>query len=496
MVPPAWAQLSRPIGRFARLASWIVVSIVFIGIIWWQGIPNEGDATFSLYTTWAIAHGHFACAYPPLVTRGVQGSWAPVTYIAPLYPLLAGGISALLHLGSGVAFPSSGLMGPHCDAALREMLLWALRADVATATVRIGLIVWVAVLASTVAFLRAVGRGATIWEPVTLFLLAISVPMLSAYFQYFHPQDVLALCCVLASLAALFNGRWLLAGIGMGAAIGANQYALLAGVGLFVLMSRRARWRFFLGVCVVTILLYAPFIIASGGRSWLLVAKGSGFNYSTGGTILWEMHLPSALMFAVSRFVPLGAAALVAGVARRHVDVHHQLGVVSLVTTCLALRLVFEANLWSYYFIPLAAMLLIMDVVAGRFRGPVIAWLMAEAIAFNPFFHFIAPDHKLQGIWIAIYGPVVLTLVGALIVGLRLMRRRVSGEWIAFFIVAAGSLVIGERIPGIHLYWWPTWLWQLVLVPSGVALAAQPLLRSHREALMSDGTPTGLATIT
>ena len=35
------------------------------------GGPAEGDASDSLYSTWAIAHGHLACAYSPITTHHI-----------------------------------------------------------------------------------------------------------------------------------------------------------------------------------------------------------------------------------------------------------------------------------------------------------------------------------------------------------------------------------------------------------------------------------------
>ena len=480
MSAPDWAQLDQPIRPALRWATWIVTTLVFGGLVLWEGIPSVGDSSFSLYTVWAIAHGQFSCAYPPLITRGIQSAWAPVTYIAPLYPLLAGGVSALLHLGESSSFPTAAALGPHCGSALREMLLWALHTGVADSTVKLGLTSWLVVLLGAILLLRSIDRAGTLWEPVTLFLLAISVPMLSALFEYFHPQDVLALGFILISLAAFLKNHWIIAGVAMGSAVGTNQYAVLAAIALWVVVSDSQSWKYVAAGALTLAALVAPFVVASGGRSWLLVLKGSGFNYSVGGTALWELRLPSPIMFAVSRFVPLLASAAIAWFVRRRLGNLNAVQLLSLVATCLSLRLVFEANLWSYYFVPLAAMLIIVDVAIGRIRGGVVAWLMMEAIAFNPLPHFIGPAGTLSGTWLAMNGPLVLTVVGGIAAVANLARGRANWTWIVFFLIASGSLVIGERIPGLHIYWWPTWLWQAILVPSGIALVAQPLFDSLR----------------
>ncbi len=99
----------------------------------------------------------------------------------------------------------------------------------------------------------------------------------------------------------------------------------------------------------------------------------------------------------------------------------------ALVSSCLILRLVFEVNLWGYYFMALAVLLLILDVLRRRIRLSYVAWLVIVTYA---------------------------TLDGGL--------------------ATTHSFVT-----------LPTWLWQLILVPSALWLALAPLyadLRQNRPA--------------
>ena len=48
---------------------------------------------------------------------------------------------------------------------------------------------------------------------------------------------------------------------------------------------------------------------------------------------------------------------------------------ISLVATSLALRLVFEQNIFGYYFMALCVTLVLLDVISGRIRGELVAWL-------------------------------------------------------------------------------------------------------------------------
>ena len=46
--------------------SWLGASVLFYGLIGLIGGPVEGDSSESVYSTWSIAHGDLACAYPHL----------------------------------------------------------------------------------------------------------------------------------------------------------------------------------------------------------------------------------------------------------------------------------------------------------------------------------------------------------------------------------------------------------------------------------------------
>jgi hypothetical protein len=79
---------------------------------------------------------------------------------------------------------------------------------------------------------------------------------------------------------------------------------------------------------------------------------------------------------------------------------------------------VFEVNLWGYYFMAAAVLLLILDVLRRRFRVSYVAWLLLVTYA------------TLDGGLATVHSFVTL----------------------------------------------PVWLWQLILVPSALALACGPLL--------------------
>ncbi len=464
-----------------RVGVWVMATVVFVSLVLWSGIPAD-DSSFSTYSTWAIAHGRFACAYSPKNVSGMPyGTW-PLTYITPTYPLISGALAFVLHLGSSVAFPSSAMMGPHCESAVRVMYAWSVSSGSLAATLRLGLLCWFSLLGGAIALFSSSGRGGTYWEPSALLMLAVSVPTLGALIQFFHPQDVLAVGLSWVAIAMGLRERWILAGVAMGLAIGSNQVALLAAAALLVVIPSVHRRVFTFAAAASLAALVAPFVVASGGRSGLWVLEGSGFTHSMGGTIVWHLHLPTVLMFGVSRFLPLIVALVVSVIVKRHLGALDGPKLISLVAVCFSLRLVFEANLWGYYFVPLATTLVLVETLSHRLRGAVVAWLMLEAITFSPLAYGVTANGQWWGRWIGINGPAALVVIGGGLVIAGVLRRRVRWHWIAFFVLGSASFILGPQVRGLVTFIWPLWFWQIILVPSGMALAAQPLAAAWRTA--------------
>jgi hypothetical protein len=141
------------------------------------------------------------------------------------------------------------------------------------------------------------------------------------------------------------------------------------------------------------------------------------------------------------------------------------------------MRLVFEENLFGYYFMALTVILILLDVVGGRIRGYLVAWIASLALAYNTIPFGNSPNGVPDGHEMA--GALRLAiLVGALLVILRaLVAGRLRWILVAWFVVA--MLAFSEWppwkvLPLRPLY--PIWILQLVLVMSGVALAIIPLL--------------------
>ena len=139
--------LDGPMSGWWCALGWVASSALFVGLAQLLGGPAIGDAVESTNTTWAIAHGQFACAFRS----------APVQ-IAPLYPYLSGGIAAIARIGHSVAFPGQGALGPNCDNANKAITAWSQHAHAVTVTIRIGYTGWLVLMAGIVS--RCVRRAA------------------------------------------------------------------------------------------------------------------------------------------------------------------------------------------------------------------------------------------------------------------------------------------------------------------------------------------------
>jgi hypothetical protein len=214
-------------------------------------------------------------------------------------------------------------------------------------------------------------------------------------------------------------------------------------------------------------LVVLPLIAVTSDHALRAVTLGSGDTPSIGGTVLWELHLKGMFLVAVSRILPILLAMALAWWALRRLgsSVLEPVPLISLVATSLSFRLVFEQNLFGYYFMALAVALLMLDVVRGQLRGRSVAWLSLVVLAFDP-----APRIHL----LSEYLPTTLLVIVCLVILWGVRHARVHWYLMAWVVVvglAFASYPIGSFRQPL-----PTWLWQVVLVPTGVFLAVKPLL--------------------
>lgn len=461
------STLNRPLASGWCAVGWVVASLVFIGIVRLLGGPGRVDAIESVYSTWAVANGHLACAYPPGSPYHFAGIGYPVAFIAPLWPLVSGGIAGLTGIGHSVPFPSQGALGPNCSGALTAMTHWSAEAKVLNPTIQIGYLCWFVLMAGVVALLRASGRGRRGWEPAILLVFALTPFVMMPLLDDFHPQDVMAMGLILGGVACARRGWWVRAGLLLGLAVTSQQFALLVLAPLLVVAPPTRRIRFAGAAISAVALVVLPLIAITSGHALRAVTLGSGDTPSIGGTVLWELHLKGAFLVAISRILPILLAMALAWWATRRLgsSLLEPVPLISLVATSISFRLVFEQNLFGYYFMALAVSLFVLDVVRGQLRGQVVAWLSLVVLAFDP-----APRIHV----LSVYLPSVLMVIACLVILWSVRHGRVHWYLVAWVVVVAlafASYPIGSfRNP------LPIWLWQVVLVSTGVMLAAKPLL--------------------
>jgi len=474
-LPSVTDALNRPLPGWICVLGWCAATGIFLALVATFAGPSRIDIGESEYSTWAIAHGRIACAYPSVIPFE-----APP--VAPLYPLVSGGIAAIARLGDSAPFPSAAALGPGCDNPFSVMNRWAKEAGVVGPTTWIGCVTWLALMAGVIAWLRASGRGRRGWEPVTLMIVAGLLPVWMCVQTYFHPQDLLAMGLALCAMACACRGRWAAAGVLCALAILSQQFALLVAAPLFVLAPATRKVSFAVGGLLTGAIVVIPLAVMSSGHVLRAIAVGTGNNPGEGGTILWETHADGVAGVLLFRVAPVAVSLVLSWWLARRLGpgALEPVAVMALVAISLGLRLVFEANFYPYYFMALAVALVLLEATAGSIRRAVIAWLAALTLVIcrlSPVpFGVVAWGVYMQNDLIPLLG--ALALVGVLFQLVRGSERRNLWPWLA---VAAVDLVtlwpVDNELSAGHL----VWFWQLALVVPGILLAAQPLLARIRQ---------------
>ncbi len=457
----------RPLSGWWCALGWLVSTAIFVAIVQLLGGPSISDAWFSTDSTWAIAHGQL-CAYP-------QGK----IVISPLYPFLSGGIAAAVRIGGAVPFPHGVALGPHCSKVYAPIQAWSIRSNALTGTLRIGYAGWLALLAGIVSFLRTTSRGRCGWEPATLVLVACLPPVWFCLEDFFHPQDLAAMGFALGAMACARRGSWIVAGILVTVAILAQPFALLVAAPLLILAPATRRLAF-AGAVAVTAAVAAVFLlVTTPWRGVEAALLGSG---DTGGvgTALDSLHLRGAPLLFASRVLPVLLALILSWwvVRRLGPAALEPVALVSVVALSLCMRLVFEQALFGYYFMALAVTLVLLDVMGGRIRGSLVAWLVLVSLVFivSPPLAFGVLNHVARwNQWQEVI-TVAVIVATVFVVAFRVWRG----------LAKRHDLLVGLGLVVGAVAVWPSTSdplsdrlrpeeWQLLLVLLGIALAALPL---------------------
>jgi hypothetical protein len=375
--------LAVPTSRGLRVAGWLVATAIFAtSLLYWYGFGHDqawqlgtiSDSPESSVPAVAIEDGALQCAY-----LAINRSSVP-----PLYPLIAGGLMAATRsafvVGPWVRTLPCPSLGEHQIGRRFPLSSFLLT----------GLVAWPALLAGFVLLLKTAGRTGTRAELAGCWLIAVIPALAGAYAAYFHPEDVLALGLTLGGLALAIRRRWALAGLCLGVACCTKQFAVLAAIPLLVCAPGRRRLQFALAALGAAAVILLPLVLTMG-RGMLVSLAGGYATQSNGSTIVGWLNLQGALRVGVSRGLPIVLAGVLAVMARKHQRdaLYRPLPMTSLVAGALVLRLVFEVNLFSYYFLAASVLLVALDVLAGRLRLGTLAWVAATSALYPPFFESI-----------------------------------------------------------------------------------------------------------
>ncbi len=469
----SWFQ--RPLSGWWCAFGWLLATAILVAWIQKAGGPAGGDAFEVDFSSWAIAHGQFVCMYPPL-------GHINFNYGAPVYPLLSGGVEAVARIGHGTPFPTSAALGHNCSRGLPSMAGWALKSDAIIPTLRVAYLGWILLLAGVVAVLRVTGRGLCGWEPTAVVIVACLPPVWMSIEEYFHPQDLMAMGFALGAVACAIRSRWILGGILIALAVLTQQFTLLVAIPLLVVAPGRHRVRFAAVAFVSAMVVILPILGLTAGKAARFIFLGTGDASGQGGTVVWELHLHGALLVLVSRVLPLLVSLILSVLVLRRVGpaALQPKVLLPLVALSLSLRLVFEQNVFGYYYMALSVALILVEVVRGRIRESVVAWfaliLLAEGEGEISLIIWRQSWGQDARHWI----PVVIMAVGLLLILRRVVRHQVNWNVAIWAGVVIAAVIVWPVSSDPFRRQPVTWLWEVVLVTFGVILAAGPLLTSVR----------------
>lgn len=474
--------LDRPLPAMACVLAWLIATLVFLGGVALFGGPSEGDATESTYSTWAISHGDVACMFPPSTSQHFLLDYEPGPHAAPLWPLISGGLAAATDIGHELPYPSMHQLGVNCKNAYPAMYRWADGSLALVPTVNLGYLSWFFFLAGLIALLRASGRGRCGWEALAVLLVA-AVPLTWApLLEFYHPQDLLAMGLSMAGVAFALRGQWISAGALLGLAVTSQPFALLFILPMLVVSLYRQRKQLIMAAIASWAVVTIPLLILTSGQGWKAVVFSTGDAGALGGTWLSAIGLPDQALHVFARILPFVATFALAWWVHRRLGIKalEPLPLISLLATSLSMRLLFEQGLFAYKFMALATMLVVLDVVTGRVRGSLLSWLVLASFGFYWIPVGLAYNARP---WAghALAASQLAFVVASLIAILWFAARRMWPPWyvIALFVIAAAAFmqwppwtIDTVRSP------LPKWLWQLLVVPTGMWLAAGPLIKS------------------
>jgi len=360
--------LTRPPSPRWYLIGWLCVLALMIAVATLWGGPTSADAPAPDNTTWLIAHGDFGCAYPPAASVVYQTP-------APLYPLISGGLAAIARIGRSLPFPTSATLGKGCATAVAAIYQWSFHSGALAPTLLLGYLGWLALLAGVASLVRALGKGGTRLEVVTMALVACLPSVYMPLLQFFHPEDLLATGLALMGVALVLRDRWWGAGLLLGLAVLSQQFTLLIFLPLLVLAPRTKLPRIIGGAACSFAVVGVPLLVITSGRAITSILVGTGDVGATNVTF-YGIPFHNSIALATLRLIPLGLGAIVAWWALRRLGARtlEPVALLALLSLSVGLRLAFEISLFGYYLMSVSVLLLLLEVALGRIKVFYIVW--------------------------------------------------------------------------------------------------------------------------
>jgi hypothetical protein len=253
---------------------------------------------------------------------------------------------------------------------------------------------------------------------------------------------------------------------------------------LFVVAPGKQRWRLLVAAAAAVALVSLPFVVATSGRAIHAVIFGTGDSTSFGGTVLWNTGLRGAGLVFCARILPILVSVAIAWLASRRLGsgVLAPIPLLSLLATCLSLRLIFEEGLFGYKFMALAVLLVMLALVRGRIRGGLVAWLALVTLAFNPIPAGLTINARSWSDHVAASLPLACIVVVLLLIARDAVLRRIRWYLVLWLVVATWAFLHWPlwSVDSIHSRL-PLWFWQLVLLSTGFVMAISPLVEAMRD---------------
>jgi hypothetical protein len=123
-------------------------------------------------------------------------------------------------------------------------------------------------------------------------------------------------------------------------------------------------------------------MLITSGRALKAFFVGTGANTKSA-TLLVQLHLHGNVLYALSRALPLIVGGALAMWLRQHrgAAAREPITLLSLLAASLTLRLVFEINLWGYYFMAVTVVLIMRQAIRGRINWLFVLWLAVVTYA-------------------------------------------------------------------------------------------------------------------